>query len=301
MSHAVDHAPRDERSKCGPLGRWRFRRRPRDPIVCAVKRDRGALDFWALRQLHLDRLKAFLARSVPDPVPVRMDDDIDEIGIVEGNGSAVIGVVGEVPVGGPSLPKEAAKRPPVGLQARPSTFSIEVVLIPDPLLGFWGSRRGGSDSVLYCVAADQNCRAHSIRMKRRRDRRRPSSPVESGNREPGEPQSIRKVDHILADGGLLRHVGSGRIAKTRGPVPAQIGDQHAISRLRQRWRDFVEGANVVRETVQQDDGESLGWTALFVRDVQDRRLDRPGRSLLSLRQNLAALNQTTGQGSTGCS
>ncbi len=66
--------------------------------------------------------------------------------------------------------------------------------------------------------------------------------------------------------------GACGIAEARGPVAAQIGNQHPMAGLDQRRRHVVPGANIVRETVQQDTGKPRG-ASVFISDVEHRGLD----------------------------
>ena len=111
-------------------------------------------------------------------------------------------------------------------------------------------------------------------MQSRRDGCRASAPIVSSQRHLLQAESVGEINQVLSDGRLLSHARSRGIAESCGPVAPQVRHQHSMSSLRQRRRDMVECVSVIGKAVQQDDRKSLRIAALFVRDVENRGLNR---------------------------
>jgi hypothetical protein len=95
-------------------------RRSHDAVVGAVEDDGRHRNRRTLGQPGLGIFEARLARSIADAVPVGVDHDVDEVGVVERRRRAVEGVVGETPRWRYLPPEMAADVTPVRLQpARP--------------------------------------------------------------------------------------------------------------------------------------------------------------------------------------
>ena len=115
---------------------------------------RGHDDRWPLGQVTLDHVEAWITCRIAVTMPVRVDDDLDEIRVVERwRGPLERGVV-ESPGRRPVAPQEPADLATVRLEAGPAAVHVEVPLVPEgPLLdGGAGARR--LDRVLYVVTAD---------------------------------------------------------------------------------------------------------------------------------------------------
>src|SRR5215470_8330464 len=95
---------------------------------------------------------------------------------------------------------------------------------------------------------------------------RAPTPIETANGEAVQPKSIRKIDHILADGRLLRHSRTRSTPKTCGTVASQVRHQHTIPGFRERRCHIVEGVNIVRKTVKQNDRHPGRRPRLLVAD-----------------------------------
>ena len=93
-----------------------------DPIVGAAERNCRHGDGRLGRQTLLQLFERRIASDGADPVAVGVEHHIDEVGIIEGFGSAVEGGVAELPGGREVAPQGAAKAPPVIGQRRPSAF-----------------------------------------------------------------------------------------------------------------------------------------------------------------------------------
>src|SRR5438552_16450854 len=101
-----------------------------------------------------------------------------------------------------------------------------------------------------------------------RDARGPTASVVPA--EPDRPQleCLHEVEQVLTDRGLLRHPWCGRIEEPRGPVAAQVRNQHPIPGGRERRRHAVERACVVGESVEQNYWEGSRVTVGLVGDLQ---------------------------------
>ena len=109
-------------------------------------------------------------------------------------------------------------------------------------------------------------------MKRCGDTGRAPAPVVAGDGETLNLQRVCEIDDVLTDRRLFRHSRRRGVAEACGPVAAQIRDDGAIALRSERPDDLVVGAHIVREAVQQDDGEALRVARLFVGDLERTRL-----------------------------
>src|SRR5262245_16443219 len=98
-------------------------------------------------------------------MPVGMNHDVNEVGIVERRSSPLVGVVGEVPARRPLLPQVTADLMSIRLQPGTPALGVEVVLIPESVFGCRRTRRLQRNRVLNGVAADQHRRPYAIRVK----------------------------------------------------------------------------------------------------------------------------------------
>src|SRR6185295_7767138 len=129
------------------------------------------------------------------------------------------------------------------------------------------------EDVLDRVAGDEHAGADAIRMERRGDLRRAAAPVVPGDGEAIEFQCVREVDDVLADGGLLGHPRRLWISEVRAAIAAEVRHEHAMAGARERRRHLVIRVHVIWKTVEKDDGEACGRTALDVADVERRCLN----------------------------
>src|SRR6187402_1680289 len=75
-----------------------------DAISVSLKGDRRDGDRWQGRQAALDVIELWIAIDQSIAMPVRVDDDIDEIRVVERGGRARVGIVVEMPGWRPQRP-----------------------------------------------------------------------------------------------------------------------------------------------------------------------------------------------------
>src|SRR5207245_9201209 len=73
------------------------------------------------------------------------------------------------------------------------------------------------------------------------------------------------------EGGLLGYPRLRAVEKPRRPVAAQVRNQRPITGRGERSRHAVPRTRVVREPVEQDDGDTVGVTVRLVADLQRRR------------------------------
>ena len=89
-------------------------------------------------------------------MPVGVDHDVDEVGIVEARRGALERPLVEPPVGRPELPQEPADVPPVLLETGTPALGVEVPLVPGPVLVVDGTRLVRPGQVLDVVAANRH-------------------------------------------------------------------------------------------------------------------------------------------------
>src|SRR5262249_27276258 len=107
--------------------------------VRSMQDDRWHGDRRPCGEAMLDRVEAWIARRIPVAMPVRVDDDVDEIRIVERwRGLLERGIV-ELPGGRPVAPQEPADLAPVGLEAAATALRVEIHLVPEGALLDGGS------------------------------------------------------------------------------------------------------------------------------------------------------------------
>ena len=112
-------------------------------------------------------------------MPIGMDDHVDEIRIVEGFGRLCVGLLIEVPGGGPKPPQQLAEIPAIFRQPGSAAFGVKIILIPITVFIF---RRPGLDrtrNVVDVVAAGGYEPDHAFRLKNRGDA--PSAPSPQSN------------------------------------------------------------------------------------------------------------------------
>src|ERR1043166_3243512 len=92
---------------------------------------------------------------------VRVDDDVDEVGVVEGRGGARVGRLVEAPRGRPEPPQQLAEIVAVLRETGAAALVVEVVLVPEGDLALGGLRLPGARAVLdvLAVAGDADSRA----------------------------------------------------------------------------------------------------------------------------------------------
>src|SRR5580704_3250764 len=130
-----------------------------------IDRDGWNGDLRLSREAHFNLIIPRIARAGREAVamPVGMDDDSDEVGVVEGARRSVEGRIVERPVRRPHAPTEARDLPPVLLEATPSPLVVEVILVPERRLFGWTRRLHGMRDVLDVVRIAGNERDDPVR------------------------------------------------------------------------------------------------------------------------------------------
>src|SRR5439155_11353405 len=123
------------------------------------------------------------------------------------------------------------------------------------------------------LAADQ-VTAHGDRglaalgPERRHDVDRPRSPIETSERRLLNLEGIHQSDDIDSDRRRLAVPERFTREKARRAVPAQIRDDHPVSRRRQQWSDIDKAVNVVGPAVQKNERRTVSWASFSVADIQ---------------------------------
>ena len=106
----------------------------------AVEGHRGDCDRRLGRQSKLDLLQRRTAFDKTEAVPIGMYDDVDEIGIVESRGGAVVSIIAKSPSPRPQPPKQLAESAAIFLQPGAPSLAMKIILIPEAMLIFGRSR-----------------------------------------------------------------------------------------------------------------------------------------------------------------
>ena len=132
----------------GPGGEERqlaLRRGPAAPgVVGAVQDDARHGDRRALGEAALDVVEARIAGRVAVAVPVGVDHDVDEVGIVERRRGVLEGRVVEAPGRRPFPPQQPAELAAVLRQAGAPALGVEVPLVPEARSCDREAGRGGA-------------------------------------------------------------------------------------------------------------------------------------------------------------
>ena len=105
-------------------------RRRRHTIVAAVERDGRHADLWPHGQTLLGLLDRRVSGRQREAMPVRMDDDLDEVGVVERRRRPRVRGIVEAPFRRPQPPQKLAQLVTMSLETRSPPFTVEVVLVP---------------------------------------------------------------------------------------------------------------------------------------------------------------------------
>ena len=90
-----------------------------------------------------------------------------------------------------------------------------------------------------------------------------------------DAERIHELQEVVAQGRLFARTGRGGVQEAGWPIAAQIGHEHAAAVGRQRRRHFVETADIVGKSVQQNDRGAPGGAVFFVGDVENVGADGP--------------------------
>ncbi len=171
----------DKRSEIPAVATLVRGRRTRHSVVGTIKNDGWHPNRRPLRKEFLDLFETRVARRVVVSVPIRMNDHIDEVRVVERARSPVERLVGKSPRRRPRFPKQPAQAPTIGFESCTTTLGVEVPLIPKRPFAFrcGGLRR--HQRVLNGVSANDDRGADSLWMKGGGDARGPTAPVVAGD------------------------------------------------------------------------------------------------------------------------
>src|SRR5271154_5704887 len=149
----------------------------------------------------------------------------------------------------------------------------KIKLVPPLELSLWRQWHPAG-----CLAADQ-ITAH-------RDERLAAFWPEHGDviscpRSPIEPrencllnlESIHQSDGVQSNDRWLAIAKRVTGKKTRSSIPAQIRDDHPVSRRCQQRGNIDKAVNVVRPAVQKNDGRAIGRTGFGVANIQEASIN----------------------------
>ena len=124
-------------------------------VLRSVEDDRGDVDPRLGRDLVLGVLVARVAGGQPVPMPVGVDDHVDEVRVGERHRGPAELLVGEGPTRRPLRPQGPGELDPVSRQTGPAAIAVKVVLVPQSALDRWFGRCQGVGDLLP-VVADQS-------------------------------------------------------------------------------------------------------------------------------------------------
>ena len=185
-------------------------------------------------------------------MPIRVDDDVDEVGIVESARRSVEGRVVERPFWRPHAPQEARDPSSVLLETPPATLAVEVVLIPERRLFGRARRLHRMRDALDVVRIAGDERDDPVRQKRCDDARSAPAPIVAAENCALDFERVHEVEKVHAEGCLLARARRLGFEEPRRTVAAQIRHDHARPGLRKDRRGLIIGVGVVREAVTQD-------------------------------------------------
>ena len=207
-------------------------------------------------------------------MPVRMDDHLDEVRIVEGARRALERRLVESPRRRPHAPQEARDPAPVLGQAAPSALTVEIILVPERRLLGRRRRLHRARDVLDVVRIARDERLGALRPKRRDDARRPPAPIVAAEHGALDMERVHQRLEVRAKGRLLARTRRLGREEPRRPVAAQIGNDDPRPGLSQDRGGLGIGVDVVREAVPQDAGPA-GRRAIFqIGDGKNAGVDR---------------------------
>ena len=238
-------------------------------VVGAVEGDRPDADRGLLGQAAFDLGVRRIARHQREPVPVRLDHDLDEVRIVESGGAALERGVVELPARRPQLPQQAGDAPAVPGQAGAAALAMEVVLVPEPQFVFGRLRLQRPGDVLDVVAVERKQPRATLRPQRRHDAGRAPAPVVAGQHRVRHRQCVHQGQQVRSQRRLLARAGCVVAQETRRPEAAQEGHDDAATGGREDRRHLRIGIDVVREAVHQEHRRPIGGAGVEVGDVQD--------------------------------
>ena len=148
-----------------------------DAVIRAAQRDRRRVDRRPSGEPALDRLQRRIARRIAESMAIGVNDHLDEIRIVEREGRSGVDRIVERPRRRPQAPSSSPEVAAVGGEAVAAARGVEIILVPEPMLGFRRLRRRGAGDVLDRVAAAEHQAAHALRPQRGDDAGRAAAPV----------------------------------------------------------------------------------------------------------------------------
>src|SRR6185369_6914389 len=209
---------------------------------------------------------------------VTVDHDVHEVRIVEGSCGPLEGGFIELPAGRPLSPQQPTQVVAMLGKTLAPSFGLKKMLIPADAL----ERRSGSmsllahlDDVVACIGYEG---PDSLRPHRRRHAGRVAAPIEPSEDRPLQAESLGNLDDVAAAGSLLSAAHYGIEHEARRSEPARIGGNDPGSGVGQNRGHFIEGMNVIGETVRQDHGPTLRRPVLDIGDPQGRGVNALYRS-----------------------
>src|SRR5580698_6043946 len=109
-------------------------------------------------------------------MPIRMNDHVNEVGIVKGQGGLLEACFVEGPTGRPEFPEQPAKRLAIFDERGTASFAMEVVLIPQAMLIVRRVRFECARKIMDVIAPARDQSRCTLRPKSRNDARATSAP-----------------------------------------------------------------------------------------------------------------------------
>ncbi len=207
-------------------------------------------------------------------MPIGMDDDRDEVGIVEGARRSIEGRVVKRPVGRPHAPTEAHDPPPVFLETPPAALVVEVILVPQRRLLGGARRLHRMRNALNVVRIAGDERDDPVRQKRGDDASGAPTPIVAAENRAFDLERVHEIKKVHAEGRLLAGTRRLGLEEPRRAVAAQVGNDHPRPCMRKDRRGLIIGVRVVREAVPHD-ARPAGRGAVFqVGDGKNAGVDR---------------------------
>src|SRR5580704_11455299 len=169
--HVMGAAVAEFRRRRRTIGWWGY------TIRIAIERDRGDRDQRLRRQTPFELGIARIAIREAIAMTIAVNHHIDIVGVIESPCGPLEGRIVEVPVRRPLPPQDLRDLAPVGCQARPTTFDLEVILIPVRDLVHWRRRNHRARDVLNQVAIYSYEPHAAIRPQRRADASGAAAPI----------------------------------------------------------------------------------------------------------------------------
>ncbi len=206
-------------------------------------------------------------------MPVGMDDDLDEVGVVERAGRALERRDVEGPGRRPLAPQQARDAATIFGESAATAFAVKVILIPERCLFGWRRRFHRMGDILDVVRIAGHEGDDPPRPKRCDNAGRASAPVVAAEDRLLDLKRVHERQKVCAERGLLPRARRQRRQEPRGPEAAQIGDDDQGPGFNEGRRRLCVGVRVIGKAVAEDAGPTVGGTVLLVGDAQNARVD----------------------------